>query len=168
MSISSVSNSINLQSSLMSDAFKQRKQDFTALARALQSGDLAGAQKAFATLQQDKQSFDPAPGQTLGEHGSSNGIVAQASQSSQSSQGGTTSMQDLMSQLKQALSAGDLQGAQQAFASLQQKIPASQAQGHHHHHHGGVGQPGSPNTTSAASSITVSSTTQASGFSTTA
>ena len=60
MSISSVSNNANpLQSAQMSGAFKQRKQDFAALGSALQSGDLAGAQKAFSALQQDTQAKTP-------------------------------------------------------------------------------------------------------------
>jgi len=157
MSISSVSNSTNLQSSQMSDAFKQRKQDFAALASALQSGDLAGAQKAFATLQQDKLAI----GQAQGGQGNNSSAV------SQSSQGGATSMQDLMNQLKQALSSGDLQGAQQAFASLQQNMQANRGHGHHHHH-GGGSQPSSSSTASVGNVTATSSTAQAGGISTTA
>jgi hypothetical protein len=40
--------------------------------------------------------------------------------------------------LGQALQSGNLQGAQQAFSSLQQDaIPGAGFGGHHHHHHGG-------------------------------
>lgn len=158
MSISSVSNNANpytqsLQSSQMSGAFKQRKQDFDALASALQSGDLAGAQKAFATLQQDTQAMGQAQ-------------RGQGSNSSAVSQSGATSMKDLMNQLKQALSSGDLQGAQQAFASLQQNMQANQSQGHHHHHHGGGSQPSALSATSTGNTTTTSSTTQTTGIST--
>ncbi len=160
MTISSVSSGANpytqgLQSGQVSDAFKQRKQDFSALSSALQSGDLAGAQKAFSALQQDTQALRQSrSGQGADQDGDNDGSkTSQASQASQASQNGKTSMQDLMNQLKQALSSGDLQGAQQAFATLQQN---RQANGHHHHHHGGAG---ASNTTSASSTASNASST---------
>lgn len=146
MSISSVSSSSAFQPSQISDVFKQRKQDFTALANALQSGDLAGAQKAFAAMQQDSQAISQAQG---GQAGAGNAV-----QAGPSSQSGATSMGDLMNQLKQALSSGDLQGAQQAFASIQQ------SKGHgHHHHHGGGSQPSAASTVSMSNSSSSPSAT---------
>lgn len=144
MSISSVSNNTTpLQTSQMSGAFKQRKQDFAALGSALQAGDLAGAQKAYAALQQDTQGI----GQARGGQGDKDDTT-------QTAQSGTTSTKDMMDQLKQALSTGDMQGAQQAYAAIQQKMQANQSQGHHHHHHGSGSQSGSSSTTSAANTTT--------------
>jgi hypothetical protein len=169
MSISSVSNGTNpytqsLQSSPLSDAFKQSKQDFAALGSALQSGDLAGAQKAFAALQQDKSTISQARG---GQGSDSDGSSSTVSQTAQSSQSGTSSVQDLMNQLKQALGSGDLQGAQQAFASLQQNMQASR--GHGHHHHGGGSQSNTTSSTGTTSATaTTGSTAQTSGISVTA
>ncbi len=84
---------------------------FQQLAKSLQSGDLAGAQQAFATLQQD------APKGAAGKGPLSTDIAG----------------------LGQALQSGDLAGAQKAFATLQQdaqKVGAGR--GHHHHHHHGA------------------------------
>lgn len=154
MSISSVSNNASLYTqSLQSGQMSSRKQDFSALGSALQSGDLAGAQKAFAALQQDMQGM----GQT-GQVASSTGSTNQS---------GTTSMKDLMDQLSKALSSGDLQGSQQAFAAIQQKMQANQSHGHHHHH-GGGSQSSSSTTTSAASTTTASNATPTTNISTTA
>jgi|SRR5208337_882366 len=81
--------------------------DFNALATALQSGDLSGAQSAFATLQQDMQNI----GQTQS--------VQQTNQTSQQSNPIIT--------LANALQSGDLAGAQQAFATLMQDAQAAAA-----------------------------------------
>jgi hypothetical protein len=88
----------------------QTKQDFFSLSTALSSGDLAGAQKAFGSLQQDLQN---------------SGISAQMLQS------GTTG-QDFQA-LQKALASGDLSAAKNAFNTLTQDL--QQAKGHHHHHH---------------------------------
>lgn len=118
-----------------------RKNDFQALASALNSGDLSGAQNAFAALQKDLP-----PGQQAGATGgqndnSKNNPVA-------------TDFQNL----SQALSSGDLSSAQSAFAKLQQDMQAMQGghRGHHHHHGGGAiapqPQPQPDNTSTGASS----------------
>ena len=93
-------------------AFKQRRADLNALKTALQSGDLAGAQKAFAALQQDLQSTQGAAGQRGDASGQS-----------------STLAKDLDA-LKTALQSGDLTGAQKAFASVQQDMRT----GHAHRH----------------------------------
>ena len=86
-------------------------QDFAALSQALQQGDLAAAQQAFATLQQDVP------------------WVGRAA-SSQSTAGTTAGpVASSLQALGNALTSGDLAGAQQAFANLQQ------AHGGHHGHH---------------------------------
>ena len=72
-------------------AWQQRRQDFHNLSQALQSGDLSGAQSAFAAL--------------------SAGRSSQAASHPNS----------LFSQLGQALQGGNLSAAQQAFAQIQQR-----------------------------------------------
>ena len=72
---------------------QQRRQEFQALGQALQSGDLAGAQKAFAAL---------------------NPTASNSTQSAQPAQSNSN-----ISQLAQALQSGDLAGAQKAFAAMQ-------------------------------------------------
>jgi len=113
MSISGVSSGNNLYQTNISSINSQRKQDFQNLASALQSGDLASAQKAFAQLQQD--------GSKVGQ--------AQSSQNSNQSNGQNNPFQALTS----ALQSGDLSGAQQAFSQLQQGMKS-----HHHHHKQGA------------------------------
>ena len=112
MSISGVSANNGLYQTSMTSIISQRKQDFQNLASALQSGDLSGAQKAFAQLQQD----GPNAGQT------------QNSQNPNQGNGQNNPFQALAS----ALQSGDLSGAQQAFSQLQQSMKSH----HHHHKHG--------------------------------
>ncbi|MGA2227494.1 MAG: hypothetical protein ABSH41_23910 [Syntrophobacteraceae bacterium] len=81
--------------------------DLNTLATALQSGDLAGAQKAFATLQQDMQNT---------------GQTQSAQQTSQTSQ-----QNNDFNTLAKALQSGDLTGAQQAFTSLMQDAQTAAA-----------------------------------------
>ncbi|MGA3115010.1 MAG: hypothetical protein ABSF90_11340 [Syntrophobacteraceae bacterium] len=92
MSVSAVSSTDGSYQTNLQTAFTQVQNDFNQLGQALQSGDLAGAQSAFATLQQDIQN-------------------ASQSQSGQ--------QQSNWSALANALQSGDLAGAQKAFAALQ-------------------------------------------------
>jgi len=105
--------------------FQQRRQDFSQLAQALQSGDLAGAQKAYANL----QSLQPG-----GQSGSS-----------LSSNSTANPIQNDFSALGQALASGNLSQAQNAFSQLQIDFKTAAQQsgaptaghvhdGHHHHH----------------------------------
>jgi hypothetical protein len=155
MSVSPVSSTGSAYSSATQStqvsAFKQRKQDFEALSQALSAGDLAGAQSAFSALQQDLANIGQ--GQA----------TPPAGQTSQTGQG---SFSSALQALGQALSSGDLSGAQSAFAQLQQDIQKV-AQGHHHHHHP---QGGSTASGSSATSSTTTGTgaSQPSSISTTA
>src|SRR5262249_15593425 len=90
----------------------QRRADALQLSHALQNGDLAGAQSAFATLS------------ALGDNNSGpfkNPRLAQD-----------------FSLVGQALQSGDLAGAQTAFAKLQQDIQTT-INNHHSHPHIGPG-----------------------------
>ena len=121
-----------------------RPSSFKNLAKSLESGDLAGAQAAFAALQQNAPAGAPA-----GAAGKANPIG------------------DDISAIGKALSAGDLTAAQQAFAKLRDDGKAAQgtqaAGGHHHGHHGGAkpagdGDAASTSTVGAASAATTAST----------
>jgi hypothetical protein len=112
MSVSGVSSTDSLYQINQQNGWQQVMNDFSQVGQSLQSGDLAGAQKAFATLQEDMQN------------------VGQ-SQSGQSSQ-----QQSALEQLGQALQSGDLAGAQQAFAALKT------SHHHHHHSGGAQGTSG--------------------------
>jgi len=106
-------------------------QAFSQLANALNSGDLSGAQQAYAALSQ--------------QQGSSQGASANAN----------TPFATALNQIGQALQNGDLAGAQQALASLQQ------AQGGHHHgrhaHASGASTDSQNGVTSASQNDTTSS-----------
>ena len=108
MSVSGVSSTDSLYEINQQNGWQQVMNDFSQVGQSLQSGDLAGAQKAFATLQEDMQN------------------VGQ----SQSGQSQSSQQQSALDQLGQALQSGDLAGAQQAFAALKTS--------HHHHHSGGT------------------------------
>lgn len=94
---------------------KQSVADFQSLAQALDSGDLASAQQAFATLQQDSPQVSRAVSSATSGGTAASNPVAAAWQT-----------------LSQDLQSGDLGGAQQAFAALQKAMHG----GHHGHHHG--------------------------------
>jgi hypothetical protein len=143
------SNSIASQQS----GIKQTKADFQALSTALQSGDLSGAQTAFAQLQKD----NPRIAQALN---SSSGSSASSGTSSSGSSP-TSALQSLGS----ALQNGDLSGAQAALAQVQQNAPTQHA-GHGHHHHGGAAAStdnatttSSPTTTTASGAGSILNTT---------
>lgn len=129
MSISNISSATNPFLTSMQSGIKQRNSDFSALGQALNTGDLSGAQQAFAAFQSDQQNLFSI-------------LQSQSSQQSNLQNGGTQQGNPLQA-LQQALSSGDLSGAQQAFAALQQTM----THGHHHHHHGG----GVQNSTQSAS-----------------
>ena len=101
--------------------WQQRANDFKALQSALQSGDLSGAQQAFANLQQDGQGFSPASAKT-----------STAAASAVSSQGAVA-----IQALQSALSSGNLSAAQQSFATLKQDMQNAGRTSHHHRHIGG-------------------------------
>lgn len=92
---------------------QQVQQDYAQLASSLQSGDLAGAQSAFANLQQALQSQGTSTTQSTTESGTS------------SSSGSDTIANDF-SALGQALSSGNLSQAQSAFSQLQTDIQSTQ------------------------------------------
>jgi outer membrane protein assembly factor BamD (BamD/ComL family) len=121
MAISGVSNNNTMQQAWQTN-MQQRKQDFSQLGSALQSGDLASAQKAFTDL----QSLQPG--------GTAQGSGGAATNSTNNSSGNTSSND--FAALGQALQSGNLTDAQNAFAKIQSDMQAHKG-GHHHHHHGG-------------------------------
>ena len=95
-------------------------QAFTQLAHDLQSGNLSAAQQDFTTLQQDAQQK---PSQQVGGHHHHHHQTesSQAASSSSSSQQ-TNPINQAFGQLEQTLQAGNLQGAQSAFSTLQNDL----------------------------------------------
>ena len=121
MSISAISGN-NPYTGLQS-LFSQPNQDLQSLATDLSSGNLAGAQKDFAALQQDvTSSFSSLLG--------SNATIPNNTTPS-----GTRPTADLQA-LQNALKSNDLAGAQKSFAAFQQDVQAfGMHRGHHRHHH---------------------------------
>jgi hypothetical protein len=134
MSISAISGN-NPYSGLQS-LFSQPNQDLQALATDLNSGNLAGAQKDFASLQQDvTSSFSSLLG--------SNATIP-------ASNAGTGPTADLQA-LQNALKSNDLAGAQKSFAAFQQDVRGfGMHRGHRRHHHSDSDGDAQPNGTSNA------------------
>lgn len=105
MSIDSVAGGSTAQS-LYKNQFQQERQLFGQLAQALKSGDLTGAQKAYASLQQLRQQQGQTGPQTAEQ----------------------ALLQKDLTAVGQALQSGDLAGAQKAFAQLKQDIQAARAE----------------------------------------
>jgi len=136
-SINSVSSTTNPYQTNSQSPWQQISQDFKTLQSALQSGDLGGAQQAFASLQQSQQnSSQPGTSGTGGSAGQ-NSPTANAFQALQS-----------------ALSTGNLSAAQQAFATMQQNMQSAGARKTGHHHHAGGSSGNTTQTTSPTSSDT--------------
>ena len=140
MSDLSVSSATSSVGSNPQAQWAQTKNLWDQLGQALQSGDLAGAQKAFAALQAN------AP----------QGPASQV-QGAATSNGQGSATQNPMSALASALQSGNLAAAQQAFSQIQQ----TQGHHHHHHHHGSQSSSSAPataSTTSTSSTTPTSST----------
>jgi hypothetical protein len=124
---------------------QQVQQDYAQLASALQNGNLAGAQSAFAALQQALQT--------------QSGTNAAATTTSA---GSNDPIANDLTALGQALSSGNLTQSQSAFSQLQNDIQAAPQSGtsrpeeHHHHHGGGDFSPTASYTSSNSTTSAVS------------
>jgi len=122
MSISGISASTDPYQTYQANGqnnLKQFRQDFQDLASALQSGDLSGAQKAFAALQPLLPNPSAGSQTSTGQQGKGqNPFAADFS---------------ALGQALQSASSDNLKDAQAAFAKLQQDMQL--VHGHHHHHH---------------------------------
>jgi hypothetical protein len=106
MSVAGISSSSLSQPTALQPFYVQRRLDIQQLAQALQSGDLAGAQAAYATLSALRRSL---PAQNAsGQSGTSAGPFLDKKVA-----------QDFNA-IGKALQSGDLEGAQQAFATFLQ------------------------------------------------
>ena len=140
---------------------QQVQQDFGQLNSALQSGDLAGAQSAYANLQQALQTQETS---------------ASTANSPSATSSGTDTISNDFTALGQALSSGNLSQAQTAFTQLRSDIQTAQqsagtpeslteglkalVQGsHHHHHHHGGGESASQNSTATPATVSTDNST---------
>jgi hypothetical protein len=133
MAVSGISTSLSING-YQPSVQQQFQQQLTQLVKSLQSGDLSGAQQAYAALTQ-LQSNGSAPS-------SQNDPLSQA-----------------LNKIGQALQSGDLTGAQQALAALQQQAQQAKGAHRHHHHHHAVNS--APSTTSPGSGSTDADSTNA-------
>ncbi|MGO9136154.1 MAG: hypothetical protein ACLP9S_17855 [Syntrophales bacterium] len=128
MSIPSISSSSDYYKGYSingSDSLRQRgQQALKSIVNALQSGNLSGAQSAFASL----LSLFPNSSSSANSK-----TQSAATLSASSSSNGTKSIISDLSALGQALQSGDLTGAQNNFSKLTQDMQ-SIGVGHHHHH----------------------------------
>ena len=123
MSISGVGSASGFNQSALSGLYSQSKQDFKTLVSDVKSGDLAGAQKALAAWQQDRQSISSAKDAT------STTATQPASNTS------ANPVQADFAALIQAIKSGDITGAQNDLTTLQNDMKAQGASGAGHHHH---------------------------------
>lgn len=162
MSTSSISLlSASTQSQALTLA-QQIQQDFKQLAGSLQSGDIAGAQKAYAALQK------------LLPSQSQNG-TSSAQSSSQPSSSSTNPIVNDFNALGKALQSGDLTAAQSAFSTLKSDLKSQsqssttgalmQAMRPHHHRHAAAAQDSDGDSDSTASSTSTSSSSSTSSTS---
>jgi hypothetical protein len=152
MSISGVSSSSGLSQTGPQSSVNQLRQTFKQLASSLQSGDLAGAQQAFTSLEHLLQSSKAQPAVTP-----------------------QSSVQSDLAALGRALSSGDLSAAQGDFSKLQkdsqpstqrnassQTVGSSRRHGHHHRPEASDSD-SSATTTSTTASITTATSQNSTG-----
>ena len=144
MSISGVSSSSGLSQTDSQSSVNQLRQTFKQLASSLQSGDLAGAQQAFTSLEKLLQSSKVQPASTP-----------------------QSPVQSDLAALGQALSSGDLSAAQGDFSKLQKDLQSagqsnasSQSRRHGHHHRSEASDSDSSATTTATTASTITATSQ--------
>jgi len=119
------------------DQVNRVAQDFQAIGKALQSGNLATAQSGLASFQQALQNTSQVNPQTL------------ATQPFGTNSQANADYQNLAS----AVHSGDLAGARKDFASLQNDLkPVAMA---HHHQHGANAMSGTPLGGTAASAVAI-------------
>jgi hypothetical protein len=145
MSISGLSGTNIYQASQASwqNTLAQRQQNLKDLARALNSDDLTGAKKAFATLQQLLPNFSATIQAQNGQQGSVPNPLAVD-----------------FSALDKALKANDLPAAKEAFAKLLQDMQSIRMGNYPHHHKASAG---TKSTASPTSNSGVGSTPGGSG-----
>lgn len=144
MTVSGINASTPAYQPRIQSTFKQGAQDFKTLQSALKSGDLSGAQQAFASLQQDLQG----PSQTT--------------PSTAASTNQTNPIGNAFQALQSALQSGDLSGAQSAFASLQQNLQSVSGAHHARRHHHQSQSSGASTSPSQSTPSSTSSSTDAS------
>ena len=115
MSVSGVSNTNFYQTNSTKTNFQQIRDYFQQIGQDLQSGDLNGAQQAFAALQQLIPNLSAGSQTQTGQQGS-----------------GQSQFAADLSALGQALESGDLTKAQDAFTKLQQDMQSVHKRHHHH------------------------------------
>lgn len=178
MSISSIGSASSVSAAGVSP-FQQRRQDFQQLQQALANGDLSGAQSAFSALQQLFQAAGAGAATATGTGTSPAAVAATATSGSSTGSATASPLASDWTALGQALSSGNLQGAQSAFAQLQTDFRAALQSvadgsssgtlnvrgasasangavhhGHHHHHAGGSAASGTVGAGSSTSNST--------------
>jgi len=139
---------------------------YNTLGQSLASGDLSGAQQAYASLIQSvTDGSASAPSSSTAATPSATSMLGGAGASGGSSGGSVGN--DLVT-LGQALSAGNLAGAQQAFSTLNQAVQAAgQGHGAHGAHRGGDAKGGSASDASSGGAGSSTSSTVTSQVTTT-
>ena len=126
-------------------SFQQIKTEFQQLGQALTSGNLTQAQSDFTTLSQNLSGIVQS------------GATAPSTATAPNTAASNNSVVQAFAQLGQDLQSGNLQGAQQDFANLQQDAQQNSSQqvgGHHgHHHHHAESSQSSTSSSSQQSSI---------------
>lgn len=115
MSISAIPSSTFSQSPLTAPN-RLYKQDFAQLGQDLISGNLSGAQQDYSSLRQDLQDGAGRAISLFLHHHHLGGLGQRTDQNP---------LQQLLTQLGQDLSSGNLSAAQQAYSKLQAQSPAS-------------------------------------------
>lgn len=149
MSISAITSSSTTSTSSVNSEMKQRRDTFSALEKAISSGDLDSAKTAFATMKSDMEKMQAIRQQITGNTNSSN------SSSNSSSSSSDDPMSKAMEALSTALESGDTSSVQDAFSSLKETMKAGRKR-HAGHAEGDMPPPPPPSSSSTSSTSTTS------------
>lgn len=145
MSISAITSSSTTSTSSVNSEMKQRRDTFSALEKAISSGDLDSAKTAFATMKSDMEKMQAIRQQITGNTNSSNS----------SSSSSDDPMSKAMEALSTALESGDTSSVQDAFSSLKETMKAGRKR-HAGHAEGDMPPPPPPSSSSTSSTSTTS------------
>lgn len=145
MSISAITSSSTTSTSSVNSEMKQRRDTFSALEKAISSGDLDSAKTAFATMKSDMEKMQAIRQQITGNTSSSNS----------SSSSSDDPMSKAMEALSTALESGDTSSVQDAFSSLKETMKAGRKR-HAGHAEGDMPPPPPPSSSSTSSTSTTS------------
>lgn len=135
MSVSNVTVDTSVVQQSARSIRSQAREDFEQLFQSMQAGNAAGAQQAYAALQQLQATAQGTTATGAATDASSGSTAASAVGTATATTPAASPLASDWSSLGQALQSGNMTSAQDAFSKIEQDLLAAAAQGPMHRHH---------------------------------